>query len=83
MYNKLIGLGGHDMIDANLDLLENVLDCMVDLKDSPNRLSSMKDSELEELLSDLESLNNQLDIAIKNQKPLMDIKKLQSFLNKY
>ena len=56
---------------------------MVDLKDSPNRLSSMKDSELEELLSDLESLNNQLDIAIKNQKPLMDIKKLQSFLNKY
>ena len=42
------------MIDANLDLLENVLDCMVDLKDSPNRLSSMKDSELEELLSDLE-----------------------------
>ena len=38
---------------------------MVDLKDSPNRLSSMKDSELEELLSDLESLNNQLDIAIK------------------
>ena len=71
------------MIDANLDLLENVLDCMVDLKDSPNRLSSMKDSELEELLSDLESLNNQLDIAIKNQKLLMDIKKLQSFLNKY
>ena len=47
MYNKLIGLGGHDMIDANLDLLENVLDCMVNLKDSPNRLSSMKDSELE------------------------------------
>lgn len=83
MYNKLRELGGHDMIDANLDLLENVLDCMVDLKDSPNRLSSMKDSELEELLSDLESLNNQLDIAIKNQKPLMDIKKLQSFLNKY
>ena len=71
------------MIDANLDLLENVLDCMVDLKDSPNRLSSMKDSELEELLSDLESLNNQLDISIKNQKPLIDIKKLQSFLNKY
>lgn len=47
MYNKLRELGGHDMIDANLDLSENVLDCMVNLKDSPNRLSSMKDSELE------------------------------------
>lgn len=65
----------------DFNVIDEALSNLTDLEARPDVLNSMTDNELENLLDDLQTLNNQLEKAVLGGKPLVDIKQLEAVLN--
>ncbi len=52
------------MYDKNLKMLDELIDGLNTLKHNTDALSKMTDNELEDLLEELQTLNNQLEKTI-------------------
>ncbi len=57
-------------LDDEMELIDKTLESVMKLQNSPEVLETLTDTELENLLNDLQTLNNQIDIAIEEQRLL-------------
>lgn len=57
-------------IDDEMELIDKTLESVFKVHSCPEALETLTDTELENLLNDLQALNNQVEIAIEEQRLL-------------
>lgn len=66
-------------VQENLKLIDTIVDGLLEIKDSPDVLSSMTDNDLENFLEDLQAINSSVEAILDEQQ--LDIVQAEAFLN--